>query len=140
MKNTAVKRKVLFITPDYMDYTSIILDGITDYANAETFLITTTGKKLKFAYRHTFHRSQNFFSKLILNKNQKKLFYNTVIRERLETIFKELQGFDDVFILRPDLIKKHLPFIKKHSKRMIAYLWDSFARIPEARDTIQYFD
>ena len=140
MKNTAVKRKVLFITPDYMDYTSIILDGITDYSNAETFLITTTGKKLKFAYRNTFHRIQNFFSKLILNKNQKKLFYNKVIGERLETIFKELQGFDDVFILRPDLIKKHLPFIKKHSKRMIAYFWDSFARIPEGRDTIQYFD
>jgi hypothetical protein len=140
MKNTAVKRKVLFITPDYMDYTSIILDGITDSSNAETFLITTTGKKLKFAYRNIFHRIQNFFSKLILNKNQKNLFYNKVIRERLETIFKELQGFDDVFILRPDLIKKHLPFIKKHSKRMIAYFWDSFARIPEGRDTIQYFD
>ena len=140
MNSAAHKRKVLFITPDYMDYTSIILDGIADYSNAETFLITTTGKKLKFAYRNTFHRIQNFFSKLILNKNQKKLFYNKVIRERLETIFKELQGFDDVFILRPDLIKKHLPFIKKHSKRMIAYFWDSFARIPEGRDTIQYFD
>src|SRR6188768_1275311 len=140
MKNTAVKRKVLFITPDYMDYTSIILDGITDYSNAETFLITTTGKKLKFAYRNTFHRFQNFVSKLILNKNQKKLFYNKVIRERLETIFKELQGFDDVFILRPDLIKSHLPFIKNHCKRLITYFWDSFARIPEGRTTIQYFD
>jgi len=140
MKNATGKRKVLFITPDYMDYTSIILDGITDYSNAETFLITTTGKKLKFAYRNTFHRIQNFVSKLILNKNQKKLFYNKVIRERLETIFKELQGFDDVFILRPDLIKTHLPFIKKHCKRLITYFWDSFARIPEGRNTIQYFD
>ena len=61
--NSAVhKKKVLFITPDYMDYTSIMLDGIGEYANAETFLITTTGKKLKFAYRNTFHRIQNFFS------------------------------------------------------------------------------
>jgi len=140
MNSADHKKKVLFITPDYMDYTSIILDGITEYSNAETFLITTTGKKLKFTYRNTFHRIQNFFSKLILNKNQKKLFYNKVIRERLETIFTELQGFDDVFIIRPDLIKKHLPFIKKHSKRLIAYFWDSFARIPEGRDTIQYFD
>ena len=75
MKNTAVKRKVLFVTPDYMDYTSIILGGITEYSNTETFLITTTGKKLTFAYRNTFHRIQNFFSKLILNKNQKIEFY-----------------------------------------------------------------
>jgi len=140
MESTAAKRKVLFITPDYMDYTSIILDGITEHANAETFLITTTGKKLKFAYRNPFHRVQNFFSKLILNRNQKKLFYNRVIKERLETIFKELQGFDDIFILRPDLIKEHLPFIKKHGKRLVAYFWDSFSRIPEGKETIQYFD
>ena len=64
MNSTAGKRKVLFITPDYMDYTSIILDGITEYANAETFLITTTGKKLKLVYRNSFHRIRNFFSKL----------------------------------------------------------------------------
>lgn len=140
MNSTAGKSKVLFITPDYMDYTSIILDGITEYLNAETFLITTTGKKLKFAYRSPFHRVQNFFSKLLLNKNQKKLFYNKVIKERLETIFKELQGFDDILILRPDLIKEHLPFIKKHSKRLIAYFWDSFSRVPEGKETIQYFD
>jgi hypothetical protein len=134
------KKKVLFITPDYMDYTSIMLDGISEYTNAETFLITTTGKKLKFAYRNLFHRIQNFFSKLLFNKNQKKLFYNKVIRERLETIFTELRGFDDVFILRPDLIKQHLPFIKEHCRRMIAYFWDSFARMPEGINTIQYFD
>ena len=140
MNSTAGKRKVLFITPDYMDYTSIILDGITEYSNSETFLITTTGKKLNFAYRNKFHRLGNFFSKLILNRNQKKLFYNKVIKERLETIFKELQGFDDIFILRPDLIKEHLPFIRKHGKRLIAYFWDSFAREPGGRDTIKYFD
>jgi hypothetical protein len=140
MNSDTRKRKVLFITPDYMDYTSIILDGIAEYANAETFLITTTGKKLKFAYRNTFHRIQNFFSKLFLNRNQKKLFYSKVVKERLETIFKELQGFDDIFIIRPDLIKEHLPFIKKHGKRLIAYFWDSFARIPQGSETIPYFD
>ena len=140
MNSTAGKRKVLFITPDYMDYTSIILDGIAEYSNAQTFLITTTGKKLKFVYRSPLHRLQNFFSKLILNQNQKKLFYNNVIKERLETIFKELQGFDDIFILRPDLIKEQLHFIKKHCKRLIAYFWDSFSRIPDGKETIHYFD
>lgn len=123
-----------------MDYTSIMLDGISEYTNAETFLVTTTGKKLKFTYRNTFHRILNFFSKLILNKNQKNLFYNKVIRERLETIFTELRGFDDVFILRPDLIKRHLPFIKEHCHRMIAYFWDSFERIPAGKETIPFFD
>ena len=48
LDNEANKRKILLITPDYMDYTSIMLDAITEYSNADTFLITTTGKKLKF--------------------------------------------------------------------------------------------
>jgi len=140
MNSAGHKRKILFITPDYMDYTSIILDGISEYANADTFLVPTTGKKLKFAYRNTFHRLQNFFSKLILNQNQKKLFYNKTIGERLQFIFNKQKDFDDVLILRPDLIKEHLPIIKQHGKRLIAYFWDSFARIPEGRETIQYFD
>ena len=140
MKRSADKKKILFITPDYMDYTSTMLDGISEYANADTYLVTTTGRKLKFVYRNSFHRIQNFFSKLVLNKNQKKLFYNKTIKERLELIFKTQKDFDDVFILRPDLIKPHLPLIKRHGKRMIAYFWDSFARIPEGRGTIQYFD
>src|SRR4030095_13986021 len=140
MKSAANKRKVLFITPDYMDYTSIILDGITEYSNAETYLLTTTGKKLKFVYRNTFHRIQNFFSKLILNRNQKKLFYYKAIKEKLEAIFKDHQNFDDIFILRPDLIKEHLAFIKKNNCRLIAYFWDSFSRIPEGKKTVQFFD
>ncbi len=123
-----------------MDYTSIMLDGITEYANADTYLVTTTGKKLEFIYRNTFHQIQNFFSKLILNKNQKKLFYNKAINEKLETIFEKQQDFNDILILRPDLIKETLPFIKNHGKRLIAYFWDSFSRIPEGKETIDYFD
>ena len=140
LDNERNKRKILLITPDYMDYTSIMLDGITEFANADTYLLTTTGKKLKLVYRNTFHQIQNFFSKLILNKNQKKLFYNKAIKEKLETIFIKQQDFDDILILRPDLIKENLPFVKNHGKRLIAYFWDSFSRIPEGKDTIDYFD
>lgn len=140
LNNETNKRKILLITPDYMDYTSIMLDGITEYANADTYLITTTGKKLKLVYRNTFHQIQNLFSKLILNKNQKKIFYNKAIKEKLETVFIKQQHFDDILILRPDLIKENLPFIKKHGARLIAYFWDSFSRIPEGKETIHYFD
>ena len=140
MNNEIKKRKVLFITPDYMDYTDIIRSGISEYLDAETHLIATTGNNLKFAYRNSFHRIQNFFSKLFLRKNQKNIFYNKAIKEKLETVFNEHPPFDDVFILRPDLIKEHLPLIKKHGKRLIAFFWDSFSRIPKGKQTIQYFD
>ena len=41
------------------------------------------------------------------------------IKEKLETVFKEHSYFDDILILRPDLIKEHLPFIKEHGKRLL---------------------
>lgn len=140
MNNEITTRKVLFITPDYMDYTDIICNAIGEYLDAETHLITTTGKELNFTYRNSVHRIQNFFSKLFLNKNQKRVFYNKAINEKLETVFEDHPRFDDIFILRPDLIKEHLSFIKDHGKRLIAYFWDSFARIPEGKGTIQFFD
>lgn len=136
----APERKVLLITPDYMDYTDLIRTGIEEYLNAETQVVTTTGNDLKFSYRNLFHRLQNFFSKLLLQKNQKKIFYNHAIRQKLEFIFHDDALLDVILILRPDLIKEHLPFIKIHGKRLIAYFWDSFSRIPEGRATIHYFD
>src|SRR5688572_33147648 len=90
MDNEIKKRKVLLITPDYMDYTAVICSGISEYLDAETHLITTSGKELRFTYRNSFHRIQNFFSKLFLNKNQKKIFYSNAIKEKLETVFKEI--------------------------------------------------
>jgi len=61
MNNEIKKRKILFITPDYMDYTTIIQNGVREYLDAETHLITTTGSELSFAYRNALHRVQNFF-------------------------------------------------------------------------------
>src|SRR6187402_617598 len=126
MKNAANKKNILLITPNYMDYTDIIRNGISEYLDAETQLITTTGKDLNYTYRNSFHRIQNFFSKLFLQKNQKKIFYNNAIKEKLEDLFEKHSRFDDILILRPDLIKEHLPVIKTHGKRSIAYFWDSF--------------
>jgi hypothetical protein len=140
MKTAANKKTILLITPNYMDYTDIIRNGISEYLDAETHLITTTGNDLQFSYRDSLHRIQNFFSKLFLKKNQKKIFYNKAIKEKLEAIFEKHSRFDDILILRPDLIKDHLPFIKDHGKRSIAYFWDSFARTPEGKRTIQFFD
>jgi len=140
MKSTAIKKKVLFITPDYMDYTDIIRNGIAGYFDAEVHLITITGKDLNFTYKNSLHRLQNFFSKLFLKRNQKKVFYNKMIKEKLEIVFDQHSYFEDILILRPDLIKEHLAFIKNYGKRLIAYFWDSFSRIPEGKKTIQYFD
>ena len=140
MKNAGHRKKILLITPNYMDYTDIILNGISEYVDADAYLITTTGNDLQFTYRNPLQRIQNFFSKLILQKNQKKKFYRNAIKKKLDAIFEECFSFDDILILRPDLIKEHLPFIKDHGKRLIAYFWDSFSRMPKGKETIQFFD
>ena len=134
------KRNILLVTPDFMEYTDMIYSGIEKYLDAEVQLITTTGEGLKFTYQNSFDRLKNFLSKLFLGKNLKKIFYHNAIAQKLENVFSEYPSFDDILILRPDLIREHLPEIKMHGRRMIAYFWDSFARIPRGKESIRYFD
>lgn len=140
MNTTAPKKKILLISPDYMDYTDMMRTGIEEYLGAEVWLLTTTGIDLKFTYRNPLSRIKNFFSKILLNRNAKKLFYKNVIEQKLEDLFANDSQFDDILILRPDLIKEHLDDIKNHGNRMIAYFWDSFSRIPDGKNTLKYFD
>ena len=135
-----LNKKILLICPDFMGYADIISYGIKKYLDAEVHLVTTTGTDLRFNYRNSFHRLQNLSSKLFLRKNQKKDFYDHAIAEKLKAIFDEHPLFSGTLILRPDLIKEHLSLVKAHSKRLIAYFWDSFERIPDGKETIPYFD
>ena len=83
LNSEANKKKILIVTPDYMDYTDMIRNGIAEYLNAETHLVTTPGDDLKFGYRNLFHRLHNFFSKTLLRKNQKRILCRTARRSTL---------------------------------------------------------
>ena len=68
---------------------------------------------------------KNFISKTFFSKNLKIKYRQDYILETLEKIGSQ----DHILVLNPDLIQTecHLE-IKKHTKRYIAYLYDSIAR------------
>jgi hypothetical protein len=134
------KRSILLITPDYMDYTNSICKGIQQYLNAHVTLVTTTGEDFHFSYTGFLQRLQNFFLKTFTGKNMKRIFFKKKIEAKLQDVFETTPLFDDILVLRPDLIKEQLPLIKTHGLRMLAYFWDSFQRIPAGKETIKNFD
>ncbi len=140
MNDQPGKRKILLVMPDYMDYTDLMYKGIRDFLGTEVSLVTTTGIESRFSYKSNSHRVQNFFLKNFFNRDDKKLHYLEIIRQKLQTVFDANPRFDDILILRPDLIEVHLAWIKEHTTCMIAYFWDSFSREPGGKKTIQYFD
>jgi hypothetical protein len=79
----------------------------------------------KYRYANIFERIGNTFSKVFLNKNPKHFKRQDQIIEKLENIGKQ----DQVLVLNPDLIDLEYHFeIKKHTKKYIAYLYDSISR------------
>jgi hypothetical protein len=83
----------------------------------------------KFQYRYAtfFDRISNFFCKLFLNKNKKKIKTEEYILEQLREI-----GYQDfILVIRLDRISKkaHLQ-IKKYTNKYISYVYDSCKRFP----------
>ena len=95
-------------------------------------------------YPTFFHRIGNFFSKLFLNQNIKKIKRDTYVLEKLENLGHQ----DQILVMNPEIIP--LPIHKKiqlKTKRYIAYLYDSSIRHPVSHlldahifDTVFSFD
>lgn len=83
--------------------------------------------QFKYKYSSVFDRLTNFFNKLILKKNIKKIHMEKYV---LSHFTKEVH-YDVILVIRPDCFTKqtHLE-IKKHANKYIAYLYDSCTRFP----------
>lgn len=83
--------------------------------------------QFQYNYSSIFDRIINFFNKLFLKKNIKKI----KMERHVLSHFQNNQLFDIVLVIRPDRLTKqtHLE-IKKHTNRYISYLYDSCSRFP----------
>lgn len=115
-------QKIVVISLDHWNYDKHIISDLQSKG--------ITSKHINFGdYKHPsfFSRIKNFFFKLFLKKNLKKILRQEYIIEKLEAIGKQ----DQILVINPDLIEKkyHLK-IKEHTQKYIAYLYDSVARYP----------
>ena len=115
-------QKISIISFDHWDYDRHIS------AMLESKGIVATHIKIgSFKHANFWVQIKNTFSKVFLNHNPKEIRRQQFIIEQLNEI-----GFQDqILVINPELIFKefHLE-IKKHTKKYIAYLYDSVSRNP----------
>lgn len=115
-------QKIVVISLDHWNYDKHIISDLQSKG--------ITSEHINFGdYKHPsfFSRLKNFFYKVFLKKNLKKILRQEYILQKLEAIGKQ----DQILVINPDLIEKkyHLK-IKEHTHKYIAYLYDSMARYP----------
>ena len=115
-------QKIVVISLDYWNYDKHIIHCLQLRGIESQHINLGDYKHPSFA-----ERLKNFFYKLFLQKNLKKIKRQEYVVERL----KKLGIQDQVLVINPDLISKefHLK-IKENTKKYIAYLYDSLARYP----------
>lgn len=114
--------KIAVISFDHWNYDVHIVNALQE-KGIESFHI----KIGDFKYKNKWERIKNSLSKIFLGKNPK-------LKKRQDYILNQLQekGFQDqILVINPELIdlEYHLQ-IKKHTKKYIAYLYDSVSRCP----------
>ena len=74
-----MKRKLLFIAPDYYGFNEVVLQGLRQYSDCE---VKNLVSNFKYKYKNPTERAYNFLLKTFLGRNLK--------REKREAYIKEL--------------------------------------------------
>jgi hypothetical protein len=116
--------KICLISFDHWEYDSRIIKTLQD-KGIEAHHINTG--KFRYRYPTPFHRVTNFFNKLLLKKNIKKLKQRQYIVDELEKLGHQ----DKILVINPELIPVDIHNkIKLFATEYIAYLYDSSKRYP----------
>lgn len=129
-------KKIILMCPAYSGYGNKIKDVMENSQNCEVLYIPH--EKFKYRYKNIFEKLyNNFFSKIFLKKNVKK------IKEK-EILYKKVQEFGDihgVVVIRPDFYDmEFIKFLKAKNSPMVLHFWDSISYKPEQKKYIEYFD
>ena len=129
-------KKIILMCPAYSGYGNKIKDVMENSQNCEVLYIPH--EKFKYRYKNIFEKLyNNFFSKIFLKKNIKK------IKEK-EILYKKVQEFGDihgVVVIRPDFYDmEFIKFLKAKNSPMVLHFWDSISYKPEQKKYIEYFD
>ena len=116
--------KICLVSFDYWNYDHHIVSALQK-KGIEAYHIDIS--KFKYEYSSIFEHISNFLSKLIFNKNIKKIKRQEFIIDELSKIGKQ----DAILTIRPDLIniETHKK-IKSFTDKYIAYIYDSCKRFP----------
>ncbi|HLW30835.1 MAG TPA: hypothetical protein VKX40_01145 [Aequorivita sp.] len=133
--------KICLISFDFWNYDHHIVQALQQ-KGIDAHHINLRG--YEHQYPTFFHRIGNFFTKLLLNRNVKKIHRDNYILKELAALGQQ----DQILVINPEIIPLHIHRkIKPCTNRYIAYLYDSSLRHPVSHlldahifDTVLSFD
>ena len=128
---------LLIVAPETVNIQKIILNGFNTFSlNIESDIMLNTVPK--YTYKNTTEHIINSLSKILFNRNIKKIHERKIIQQRLKSLRK---NYDLIFIIRPDILTdSELQFLKSKTNNFIAYYWDAMAFFPRKKKIIPYFN
>lgn len=92
--------------------------------------------EFKYNYKNFTERSKNFLSKTFLKRNLKKLKQTEFVLNKISNDIQDVTLVIDPAHFNHTILKE----IRKKSKKLIAYNYDSMVQLPLLSDKIAYFD
>lgn len=124
--------KITLIYPFAYGYIDFIVNDLKARPTTEISVVAT--ENIKYKYPHLGSKIKNAVTKLF-GRNIKDVYFNKQVLDQV----KEEQ--DLIFIIRPDLLSDFcLQQLKKSSKKLVAYYYDSCEKYPRQIEIIKYFD
>ncbi len=128
-----IKKKILFVAPDYYGFHDVIFDALKKYSGHEVTMVISNPI---YKYKNAGEKITNFFMKTFLKKNLKTI--NN--QKNLLSLLQSNSDIDLAIINRPDILTdEQLKIVTGNAKRSAAIYWDSFAKIPQEH-TLHFFD
>lgn len=92
--------------------------------------------EFKYNYKNLAERSKNFLSKTFLKRNLKKIKQTEFVLNKISDDIQDVTLVIDPAHFNHTILKE----IRKKSKKLIAYNYDSMVQLPLPSDKITYFD
>ncbi len=124
--------RITIVAFDLWGFNKKIANYLSNQGHEVTFLDSSS---IKYVYKNKWDQIKNFLRKIILNKNIKKEYLNKSLIAKITDLPKQ----DVILIVNPSrFIKDILNLLRKKTNKLIAYNYDSLARmpLPENHDTL----
>lgn len=132
-----MKRKLLFIAPDYYGFNEVVLNGLKEYSDCDVSYIVSN---FKYQYKNWGERIYNFFLKTLLGRNLKEKKKDEYIKEFIKFI-NESNDYDVLLINAPYLLTNNqIEIALKKTKLSVVIFWDSIEKIPMQKKYLEDFD
>ena len=132
-----MKRKLLFIAPDYYGFNEVVLKGLKEYSDCDVSYIVSN---FKYQYKNWGERIYNFFLKTLLGRNLKEKKKDEYIKEFIKFI-NESNDYDVLLINAPYLLTNNqIEIALKKTKLSVVIFWDSIEKIPMQKKYLEDFN